>query len=573
MQGVRRRRDSHVRPGALPGAHQGRRIMQRPIIRYGAAIYPVVWILTLAFWGCSSDSDSGDAKRLSSAPTGAALAGSGAWDAADMQTAGASTNISFGGAQDIGFMRAQIEAGQVPTMEAMDAAGFFAEHHVELPPASCGERVCLQPMVAVMGNLMNGNNCTMLHLGLNSPIAADPGARPPLSLSVVVDTSGSMAGDKLAFVKEGLSLLIDGMRDGDELALVTYDDDAEVIAEMAEVGDQRVALRRAVNDLGADGSTNLSAGLIAGYEQVQQHFDQERQNRVILLSDGRPTVGNTATDTILSVSRGFNSEGIGLTTVGLGTDFNPELMRGLAEQADGNFYFLEDSSAVNEVFTEELSFFVVPVAFDLKLSVAAGPAYEFGRALGAPLWEDDGLGGFLDIPSVFLAHRESDKDVTEDDGRRGGGSSLLVELMPHEDAEHEAGATIATVELSYRDPTKEGVQHDTVELAYPHTPSRLLREGYFESENIESVQKSFVMLNIFVGIENAVMAFHSGSAGPETVGNLDNLIAAVEDYNEEQDDRDIELDLELLTQLRENLVQAGVDDDNAPVDDDPWPAD
>ncbi|MDD9938161.1 MAG: hypothetical protein OXT09_31415, partial [Myxococcales bacterium] len=91
------------------------------------------------------------------------------------------TNVSFGGAQDFGFFRGQLEAGLVPSMASLDAPGFFAEHHVQLPPPACGERICLQPMVAVMGNLMTGQTCTMLNLGLNSPIAADPGERPPLS--------------------------------------------------------------------------------------------------------------------------------------------------------------------------------------------------------------------------------------------------------------------------------------------------------------------------------------------------------------------------------------------------------
>ena len=81
------------------------------------------------------------------------------------QGAPAGSNVSFGGSQDVGFMRGQLEAGQVPSRDSLDAAGFFAEHHTELPPPTCGERVCLQPMTAVMGNLMNGNNCTMLQLG------------------------------------------------------------------------------------------------------------------------------------------------------------------------------------------------------------------------------------------------------------------------------------------------------------------------------------------------------------------------------------------------------------------------
>ena len=63
------------------------------------------------------------------------------------------TNISLGGAQDFGYFRALLDAGRVPETKDFDAAGFFAEHHTQLPPPTCGERVCLQTMLAVMSNL------------------------------------------------------------------------------------------------------------------------------------------------------------------------------------------------------------------------------------------------------------------------------------------------------------------------------------------------------------------------------------------------------------------------------------
>ncbi|MDH5671238.1 MAG: VWA domain-containing protein [Myxococcales bacterium] len=487
-----------------------------------------------------------------------------------------STNVSFGGAQDVGFMRGQLEQGLVPSVDALDAPGFFAEHHIELPSAACGQRICLQPMLAVMGNLINGNNCTMLHLGLNSPIAADPGSRPPLSLAVVVDVSGSMVGRKLDFVRDGLSQLIDGLRDVDELAIITYSDAARVLLPMTGVELERASMRQAVETLQAGGATNLSAGLVAGYREVLANFDSGRQNRVILLSDGNPTAGETGTAQILDTSWGYNSDGIGLTTIGLGADFNIDLMRSLAQQADGNFYFLEDVGAVDEVFQEELSFFVVPVALDLELSLTAGESYEFGRALGAPMWTDAPQGGFLELPGVFIAHRESADDVTADDGRRGGGSSLLVELMPRVGAgagATEGGASVATVELSFRDPTNGEMVQDVVDVRYPFAPGELVSSGFFEAERIESVQKSFVMLNIYVGMETAIRAFHSGEADTQTMDGLENLIAAVEDYNDEVGDKDVELDLELLQMLRDNLGDQGLRSSSEVVARDPWPAD
>jgi Ca-activated chloride channel family protein len=480
--------------------------------------------------------------------------------------------VSLGGAQDAGFFRGQLEAGLVPSPESLDAAGFFAEHHTELPSPSCGNRVCLQPTLAVMGNLMNGADCTMLHLGLNSPLAADPGSRPPLTLSVVVDVSGSMLGQKLQFLQEGLELLIDGMHDDDRMSLVSYSDQANVVAATTDIVNDRASLRQAVRSLVAAGSTNLSEGLLAGYREVLANYDSTRQNRVILLSDGNPTAGLTASSQILEMSRAYNSDGVGLTTIGLGQDFNISLMRDLALQADGNFYFLEDAGAVSEVFTEELSFFVVPVAFDLELSLSEGEAYSFGRAFGTPFWQDSEGGGALSIPSVFLAHREADTDVTEDDGRRGGGSQLIVEMMPS-DFEADADSVVATVSVSFREPGQNERIEEVIDVRYPYAPGALLTEGFFDANNQAAAQKSFVMLNIFVGMQAVVEAFARGVAGVETIASLDNLIAAVNDYNDEVGDKDVELDLELLDMLRANLLRAGVPESVEPPPADPWPAD
>ena len=516
------------------------------------------------------DGDSASTDRDNTAGEGAA-ADAGADD-------GANTTIAFGGAQDFAYFRRLVADGVMPRVGDFDAAGFFGEHHTPLPEPDCGERVCLQAMLGVLGNLMNGNNCTMLQLGLNSPIAANPEERPPLSLAVVVDVSGSMRQDgKIEFVRQGLELLIDGMRDEDQLALITYSDQAEVIFPMDTVSLNRATLRELVRGLEPEGSTNLFDGLERGYVEVLDHYDSGRQNRVILLSDGQPTVGITADATIQDMSSAYNSDGVGLTTVGLGTSFNVTLMRTLAELGDGNAYFLENAGAVDEVFTEELAYFTVPVAFDLNLQLTPGDDYDLGRAYGSPLWRETTAGGALELPSVFLAHRLSHEDVTEEGGRRGGGSALLVELMPKleaDDGSNKTSATVATIDVSFREPGSDTTVEDTVLVDFPMAPWITPERGYFASPDLSIIHKSFVMLNIYVGLEQASEMFYSDE-GAAALTMLDNLIAAVEDYNEEIEDIDIEFDLQLLRDVRALIASQGLTlpDREVPLLDDPWPVD
>ena len=491
----------------------------------------------------------------------------------------ANTNVSLGGSQDFGYFRALLDAGQVPQEGDFDAAGFFAEHHTALPAPTCGNRVCLQAMLGVMGSLLDGaTNCTMLQLGLNSPIAADPGNRPPLTLAVVVDVSGSMQeAGKIDFVRQGLGLLVDGLRDEDRLALVTYSTGASVPFPMSDVFGQRAQARSLVDTLVASGGTNLYGGLERGYAEVLGNYDSGRQNRVILLSDGQPTEGITGEADILSMSKAYNSDGVGLTTIGLGTSFNANLMRNLALQADGNFYFLESAAAVSEVFTEELSYFTVPLAFDLHLDVRTGPYYAFGEARGTPFWQDTSYGGVLDVPSVFIAHRESASDVTDMGGRRGGGSALLLELMPNvtvDDGTGTSSADVATIDVQFREPGTNAIIQDSVTVNYPFAPWVTPEAGHFQADDIAVVQKSFVMLNIYVGIEIAVRAFHQNQDPTGAIIGIKRLVAAVRDYNEEIQDTDIQYDIELLERLMEVMVQNGITPPPEPtLPANPWPAD
>jgi hypothetical protein len=174
---------------------------------------------------------------------------------------------------------------------------------------------------------------------------------------------------------------------------------------------------------------------------------------------------------------------------------------------------------------------------------------------------------------VFIAHRKAASDVTEDDGRRGGGSSLIVELTPHGDALDEIDTVIATVDLSFTDPTTDERVTDRVALRYPGRLGDVPEEGYFRADDLEPAHKSFLMLNIFVGMERAIGEFRERTASEQTIAELDALIDAVTDFNDEIEDKDIELDLELLHLLRDNLVRAGVPTRDRQREADPWPAD
>jgi len=468
-------------------------------------------------------------------------------------------NVGQGGAKDFGVFRRILDEGGLPLPETLDDVGFFAEHHTELPPPDCGQPLCLHGMLAVAEHMISGEAYTMLQAGMNARVSEEALQRRPLNLAIAIDVSGSMrAAGKIEFVRMGLDLMVDELEPGDEVSVVVYSNEAIVVAE-ALGDDARDELRSIVRRLGASGGTNIYAGLEAAFGLVREHQQPGRQNRVILLSDGVATVGFTEDAQILAMARDHSEEGIGLTTIGVGNEFNVNLMRQLSESGSGNFYFLEDGEAVEEVFVEELAYFVTPVATDLRLEVHSGDAYDLGRVFGTKLWVAQGAGGIVEIPSVFVAHRQAHDDQGQ--GRRGGGSAILIDLEAAEGwdelAELDENA-VARLRLSYLPDGAALREEQTVEIRYPNHPGVLLEGGWFDGAEGEdhSVEKNFVMLNTYLGLLTASEQVELGDVDA-AFGALSALEVSVAAWNELNDDEDIAADLDVVRRFIENLVAAG----------------
>src|SRR5690606_40442918 len=139
-----------------------------------------------------------------------------------------------GGAQDFGLFREILLAGDIPGPETIDDLGFFAEHKIALPNAICNETVCIHGMLGVMGNMISGSNCTVVLIGMNTPIDPAQLERPPLNLTIAVDLSGSMNGEPINRDRDGLLRIRDSLEPDDRITPVGLCYDAEVNDEHDE---------------------------------------------------------------------------------------------------------------------------------------------------------------------------------------------------------------------------------------------------------------------------------------------------------------------------------------------------
>jgi len=192
--------------------------------------------------------------------------------------------------------------------------------------------------------------------------------RPPLNLAVVLDKSGSMTGAKLEKTKQAAMLLVDRLAPNDIFSLVIFSDHAQVLIPAQKVEDKD-ALKEKIQGIEADGSTALYAGVTMGADQIQEYFSSKRINRVILLSDGLANVGPSSPRQLRRLGSDLAERGISVTTIGVGDDYNEDLMAGLAEASDANYYYVQDTEKLPEIFARELGGLLAVAARDVRIEI------------------------------------------------------------------------------------------------------------------------------------------------------------------------------------------------------------
>ena len=175
--------------------------------------------------------------------------------------------------------------------------------------------------------------------------------RTPLNLAVVLDKSGSMTGAKLEKAKQAATQLVDRLAPNDVFSLVIYSDEARVLVPAQKVEDKD-ALKEKIASIEAGGSTALYAGVKTGARQLQEYFSGKCINRVILHSDGLANVGPSSTSDLRRLGHELAESGISVTTIGVGDDYNEDLMAGLAEASDANYYYVQDTEKLPEIFAK-----------------------------------------------------------------------------------------------------------------------------------------------------------------------------------------------------------------------------
>ncbi|HEU4435776.1 MAG TPA: VWA domain-containing protein, partial [Pyrinomonadaceae bacterium] len=237
---------------------------------------------------------------------------------------------------------------------------FVNYHKHRLPLPKSGQAVAMDTR---WGNweISRSQREAVLQIGFTTAEVNERTDLRPLNLVFVIDKSGSMAGDKMARVKDGLRAMIGKLRADDIVSIVAFDSGADVLQPAHPVGYGQ-DLRRAIDCLEPGGSTNLHAGLMLGYAEAKKYFRAGATNRVILLTDGIANEGVIDPARIAAQSSEFNGQGIDLSTIGVGMDLNNDLLRTLANSGRGLYHFISDYKDIDKVFVNEVQSLISSVA-------------------------------------------------------------------------------------------------------------------------------------------------------------------------------------------------------------------
>lgn len=344
-------------------------------------------------------------------------------------------------------------------------------------------------------------------LDIQAPLAAPSPERAPVRIALAIDRSGSMQGEKLEHAKRAARHLLSLLTERDQLAIVHYGSDVRRLPELRVTPSNRERMAAFIDSIHDEGTTNLSGGLEAAVAELATPVEGVRSRRLILLSDGEPTEGLTREADLFTLASRIREQGVAVSAIGIGVDFNASLMQGLAQRGGGFYAYLRDASALADIFSRELLQATQAVARNPELSLSLPAGVRVEEVLGVPWSAADN--GSVRVPLYDLSAGSSARVVV----KLSVTSSVPAEHVP-----------VATVALRYLDPRTGDAREAQARLEGVATEQRAEVDAHADSAALAATHRALGAKQLAAAAE----AFRQGdrASGFAFLDNVRSLFGA-----------------------------------------------
>jgi len=268
----------------------------------------------------------------------------------------------------------------------------------------------------------------------------------PANFGLVLDRSGSMDGEKMDNLKESVGYVVDHLNDSDLVSVTVFDDQVETLIPNQPLKD-REEVKARLGSVIPRGGTQISDGLKAGLAEAGKGFSRNRVNRILLLTDGQTWDDEAA---CLALADEAGKEGIAITSIGIGEDWNEKLLLQLAERSHGNSHWIENPIAILDAFRQEVDGMQSVAAVNLKITTRMSPGVK-------PVKVYTTMPMISDISTKAVSGQNIIADLGTLDGRHG--QTMLIEARA---PSRKAGNfRLGQVEVTYDVPSR-GIKGQSV---------------------------------------------------------------------------------------------------------------
>ncbi len=222
-----------------------------------------------------------------------------------------------------------------------------------------------------------------LQIAVTSP-ALDNADRAKMNLTLVLDESGSMTGAPMSLQQETCRVIASSLRSGDIVSIVGWDtSNAIKLSGHQASGANDPVIVDTCNGLSPGGGTDLHGGLVAGYELAEEHYDNTRINRIVLMSDGGANAGVTDEELIAQHAGSQDQDGIYMVGVGVGEGtYNDLLMDHVTDIGKGASVFIDSIDEAQKIFGDRFVSTMAVAARDVQVQLDMPPGFEIVKFSG-----------------------------------------------------------------------------------------------------------------------------------------------------------------------------------------------